>query len=161
MSKRIAGLVAFGWTLTFCAAPSPPAAVVTPAASSSAPLAVREAHAAPPPPPAPAVDPQLAKERLDAAKQVIAYMNAQAASMLATATIDEAALWRERLFRAQEDVLTGQALVDAARDRVSELRKLEAQTQQRVNQGHATSAELSRATYYRASAEIDLARLAH
>ncbi|HEY8076683.1 MAG TPA: hypothetical protein VIF62_21305 [Labilithrix sp.] len=153
--KRTTGFVAFAWTLTFCASPSQSPIVVAPVASgtSSAPIAISEAHAAPPP----AVDTQLAKERLEAARRVVAN-NAQAYTS-GSVGLDEVALWHEHLFRAQEDVLTGQALVDAARERVATLKGLETLAQRRVNAGVTGQAEIAKATYYRAGAEMDLARV--
>lgn len=144
-------LVAFAWTLTFCASPSPPTAPIV-AAPSSSPLAIREAHAAPS-----QVDAQLAKERMDAAAAVVGSASSRYGG--GTATLDEAAQWNERLFVAQEDVLTGQALVDAARERVSRMKQLEQTAQLRAKSGTAPMTDVSKATYYRASAEIDLARL--
>jgi hypothetical protein len=155
MAKRIVGLVVFVWTLTFCAAPSSsPPIVVAPVASSSSsstPLAIKEAHAAPPP------DAALAKERMDAAAAVIAQM--ERSYSVGQATLDEVGLWNERLFHAQEDALAGQALVDAARARVARMQKLESVAKLQVQSGVRSMSDVQKATYYRASAEIDLARV--
>jgi hypothetical protein len=101
--------------------------------------------------------PALLQQRADAAGQ--ALQNSLARYQAGSAPIDEIGAWSEHLFAAQREVLAGTALSDAAKERVSQMKKLEALASQRVSSGTAPSSETAKATYFRASAEIDLARL--
>jgi outer membrane protein TolC len=114
-----------------------------------------EARAAPPSPGSP--DAKLAKERLDAATRIVAALSLSYQRGLAT--LDEMVVWNERLFRAQEDVLTGQALVDAARARVTEMRRIEDLARQSYKTGAKTEVDVDKITYQRSTAELDLARV--
>ncbi len=102
-------------------------------------------------------NPALLQQRADAANQ--ALQNALARYPAGTSTLDEIGSWSEHLFAAQREVLAGVALSDAAKERVNQMKKLEALASQRVSSGSAPSSETAKVTYFRASAEIDLARL--
>ena len=106
---------------------------------------------------APAANPALLQQRADAANT--ALQNSLARYPMGQTTIDEIGTWSEHLFAAQRDVLAGKALSDAAQERVNQMKKLEALASQRVSSGSAPSSETAKATYFRAAAEIDLARL--
>lgn len=102
-------------------------------------------------------NPALVQQRADAASQ--ALQAALGRYQAGSATIDEIGTWSEHLFTAQREVLAPAALSDAAKERVNQLKKLEALASQRVSSGTAPSSETAKATYFRASAEIDLTRL--
>jgi outer membrane protein TolC len=99
----------------------------------------------------------LTQQRMDAAAEVLRLSVARYSS--GGATIDEVGSWSERLFAAQKEALAGAALSDAAKERVSQWKKIEALVSQRVGAGAATTADNSKAAYFRASAEVDLSRL--
>jgi outer membrane protein TolC len=144
MAKRIVALLVFVWMLTFCATPQ---VVVPPMQSARA----TPAPAAPPP-----IDMRLAGERVEAAQS--AFAQTELSHRAGRATVDEVCQWSERLFRAQEEMLAGRALVDAAHDQVERMKKLDEIVQRAVKGGIASPTDALKVKYFVANAEIDLRR---
>jgi hypothetical protein len=102
-----------------------------------------------------APDPLL-QRRMDAAAEVMKTALPRYSS--GQSTLEEMGFWSERLFAAQQGVLKGKDLSAAAQARVEQWKRIEALASTRVASGMASSSETAKATYFRASAEIDAAR---